>query len=279
MPEEAIHGEGFWEAHPHALVGLKIEACAALGQQIGDVNPAGVRQTTAGFHRERLNAAEDGLAEALAHDAAHQQPVAQLHVNIAAREGVGHIEAFGAEGAGVPVGRFLLQEEATQLAAELEVGHHHGPQGHVLVEEWAGGAAALHRRDQADAVVVEQGEIHAGAGGGQGGAGWSRDLDAQRLRTFVEAVVEQAEGQIRAGSSSWDGDTGSKRPAEIGGGGEAGASHENDRHLQGGCGGTGATDSNASSVAGLARHGIERLNRHLGQGGRLRGGDRQIVDR
>ena len=158
MPEEAIHGEGFWEAHPHALVGLKIEACAALGQQIGDVNPAGVRQTTAGFHRERLNAAEDGLAEALAHDAAHQQPVAQLHVNIAAREGVGHIEAFRGEGAGVLVCGFLLQEEAGQFAAELEVAHHHGPQGYVLVEQRAGGTAALHRRNQADAIVIEQGD-------------------------------------------------------------------------------------------------------------------------
>ena len=271
---EAVHREGFGEAHPHALVGLEIEGSAALGQKVGDVQAAGVGQAALGLHAERPHARDRRLPEALTHQAGEQHPIPECHVHVAAGEWVGHIEALGAEGAGVPVDALLLQEEAPQLAAELEVAHHHGAQGHALIQQGAGGACALHRRNQADAVVVEQGEIHAGARGGQGGAGWSRDLDAQRLRAFVEAVVERAEGQISAGSSCWDGDRGGERRGEISGGGEAGASHKADRHLQGGCGGAGATDANAGAIAGLARHGIERLDRHLGLHHRLGQADR-----
>ena len=110
---EAVHGEGFGEAHPHALVGLQVERCAALGQQVWNIYRAGIRQPALGFHREGLDGAEDGLAKALAHQAAHQHPVAQLHVDVAACEGVGHIEAFGGERGVVPVADFFLQEEAS----------------------------------------------------------------------------------------------------------------------------------------------------------------------
>ncbi len=247
--------------------------------QVWDVNPLGIGEQALYLHSDCSHAGDGCLSEPLTHQACEQHPLSKLHVQVAACERVGHIKALRAEGVGIPVDGFLLQVEAAELASELEVADHHCPQGHVLTQQGAGGACALHRRDRADAVVVDQGQIDAGARGCQCCACWSRDLDAQCFRAFIEAVVEKAEGQINTGSAGRNDDAGGKWRSQVGVGGEVGSRQKTDRNHELDRCGTGAADAYPGTIAILRGDGVDGLDCDLRLSHRHGQADREIVDR